>query len=166
MLVGTVGAFFTAYDEGHKAVAMKLAKALATALNSTNNANKKPLHKGIRDVQEDFKAAVQEGGDEKTRPFFKLPTALILVAKQEGFSDLEEILCRSFVQSIADAGDPGYLAFTTFITGSGKKNLLQKRELVKVGEALRNAARDLEEERMVRFLEHALPLGPYEIEDK
>jgi hypothetical protein len=167
VLVGTVGAFFTAYDEGHKAVAMKLAKALATGLNSASNSNRKLLDKGIRDLQEGFKAAVQEGGDEKIRPFFKLPTALILVTKQEGLSDLEEILCRSFVQSIADTGDSGYLAFTTFITGSGKKNIMQKRELVKVGESLRNAARDLEEEKMVRFLEHALPSGPLEtIKDK
>jgi ankyrin repeat protein len=163
VLVGTVGAFFTAYDKGHKAVVMKLAKALATGLNSANNANMKLLNNGIRNMQEDFKKAVQKGDDEKTRPFFKLPTALILVSKQEGFSDLEEILCRSFIQCIADAGDPGYLAFTTFITGSGKKDALQKRELVKAGDSLRNAAIDLEKEEIVRFLEHALPLGPHEM---
>ena len=90
-------------------------------------------------------------------------TALILAAKQERFSDLEEVLCRSFVQSLADVGDLGYRAFTAFIAGNGKTNLLQKRELVKVADSLRNAARDLEEEEMIGFLERALLLAPHEV---
>jgi hypothetical protein len=109
-------------------------------------------------MQEEFKAALQNGDEESTQRSLKLTTISILVAKDEQFSDVEELLSRSVIQSIADTGDSGQGAMTRFVTSNDKNKLLQKRDLAKVGESLRTAATDLEEAELVKFLEHAFPL--------
>jgi ankyrin repeat protein len=157
LLRGTISAFLVAYNAGRIAVVMKLAKALVTAFNSANNANRKLLDKGIREAQEEFKAAVQGVGDEEaTQRLLKLATTLILVSKEEEFSDLERTLSRSFVQSIAAAGNPGYLAITRFVTNNRKSNVMQKRDLVKVGESLCKAARGLGQAGLAKIFENAI----------
>jgi ankyrin repeat protein len=158
ILAGFIKALHVAYKEGHKAVAIKLAKALVTVCNSAINANRKLLEREVTDMQEKFKAGLQNDDEESTQRLLKLTTMLIFVAIDERFSDLEEFLSRSLIHSIADTRDPGQVAVTRFVTSSDKSKLLQKRDLAKVGESLRKAARDLDEVELVKFLEHAFPL--------
>jgi hypothetical protein len=149
-----------AYNKGHITIVLKLAKSLMTAINSANNANKNLLEKEIRKAQEEFKAAVQGPSDEDTtQRFLKLTTTLILTAKEEGFSDLEKILCRSFIQSIAEARESGLLAITRFVISNSNEHALQNQDLIKVGQSLRKAARDLGQAELARILEHVFPVG-------
>jgi hypothetical protein len=158
ILYGCIRAMYVAYNEGYKATCIKLAKVLVPACHSAIHTNGKLLDKGVGEMQEEFKAALQNGDEESTQRFLKLTTISILVAKDEQFFDVEELLSRSVIQSIADTRDRGQGAMMRFVTSTDKSKLLQKRELAKVGKSLRTAARDLEEVELVKFLEHALPL--------
>lgn len=72
---------------------------------------------------------------------------------------MEKILCRSFIQSIAEARESGLLAITRFVISNSNEHALQNQDLIKVGQSLRKAARDLGQAELARILEHVFPVG-------